>query len=117
MCVNAQTIPAGTVPGIRGGNEGKKWKREAKMIYLIHCENLCKCYNVPPPSTRIEKKKDILAFSSLGGTDLTLSAFDMMRFVVIKLIYVYIFTAFFKLLSKAFSFHLVEYLELSFFFR
>jgi hypothetical protein len=23
---------------------------------LIHCENLCKCYNVPPPSTTIKNK-------------------------------------------------------------
>jgi hypothetical protein len=27
------------------------------MIYLIHCKNLCKCYNVPPPSTTEKKKK------------------------------------------------------------
>jgi hypothetical protein len=26
-------------------------------IYLIHCKNLCKCQNVPPPSTIKEKKK------------------------------------------------------------
>jgi hypothetical protein len=23
----------------------------SSMIYLIYCKNLCKCYNVPPPST------------------------------------------------------------------
>jgi hypothetical protein len=29
------------------------------MIYLIHCKNLCKCYNVFPPSTIaiIKKRK------------------------------------------------------------
>jgi hypothetical protein len=27
------------------------------MIDLIHCKNLCKCYNVPPPSTTIKKGK------------------------------------------------------------
>jgi hypothetical protein len=25
----------------------------ASMIYLMHCKNLCKCYDVPPPSTTI----------------------------------------------------------------
>jgi hypothetical protein len=41
---------------------GGGWKRAAEgvnssMIYLIHCKNLCKCYNVSPPSTAIIKKK------------------------------------------------------------
>jgi hypothetical protein len=27
------------------------------MIYLIHCNNFCKCYNVLPPST-IKKKRE-----------------------------------------------------------
>jgi hypothetical protein len=31
------------------------------MIYLIHCKNLCKWYNVPPPSTTI-KKEDKLEY-------------------------------------------------------
>jgi hypothetical protein len=26
------------------------------MMYLIHCKNLCKCNNVPPPSTTIKKR-------------------------------------------------------------
>jgi hypothetical protein len=48
------------IPGI--------WEREIKengggvnssMIYLIHCKNLCKCHNVPPPSTIIKEKKRI----------------------------------------------------------
>jgi hypothetical protein len=26
------------------------------MIYLMYCENFCKCYNVPPPSTTIKIK-------------------------------------------------------------
>jgi hypothetical protein len=25
------------------------------MTYLIHCKNLCKCYNVPTPCTTIIK--------------------------------------------------------------
>jgi septal ring factor EnvC (AmiA/AmiB activator) len=28
----------------------------SSMIYLVHCKNLCKCYNVPPPS--IIKKRN-----------------------------------------------------------
>jgi hypothetical protein len=27
------------------------------MIYLIHCKNLCKYYNVPPPSTTIIERE------------------------------------------------------------
>jgi hypothetical protein len=29
------------------------------MVYLIYCENLCKCYNVPPPGTTIKEKINI----------------------------------------------------------
>jgi hypothetical protein len=50
MYVNAKMIPGETVPGIRGGGN-------SSMIYLIHCKNFCKCYNVPPLSTTIKKKK------------------------------------------------------------
>jgi hypothetical protein len=28
----------------------------SRMMYLIHCKNLCKCYNAPIPSTTIKKK-------------------------------------------------------------
>jgi hypothetical protein len=40
------------------------------MIYLINCKNLCKCYNVPSPSTIKEKinkisNKDRSGFESL----------------------------------------------------
>jgi hypothetical protein len=31
----------------------------SSITYLIHCKNLCKCYNVPPPSTTIKGKKEI----------------------------------------------------------
>jgi hypothetical protein len=56
MYVNAKMIPVETVPGIRGGG----WRREVEgvnssLIYLIHCKNLHKCYNVPIPSTTIKK--------------------------------------------------------------
>jgi hypothetical protein len=27
------------------------------MIYLIHCKNLCKCHNIPTPSTIIKEEK------------------------------------------------------------
>jgi hypothetical protein len=30
----------------------------SSMIYLIHCKNLYKCYNVSPPSTTIKKEKE-----------------------------------------------------------
>jgi hypothetical protein len=31
----------------------------SSMVYLIYCENLCKCYNVPPPGTTIKEKINI----------------------------------------------------------
>jgi hypothetical protein len=52
-------IPIETTLGIRG--VGKKRMVEGVnscMIYLIHCMNLCKCHNVPPPSTTIKGKKE-----------------------------------------------------------
>jgi hypothetical protein len=49
MYVNAKMIPVETVPGIRGVVEN------SSMMYLKHCNNLCKCYNVPTPSTTIIK--------------------------------------------------------------
>jgi hypothetical protein len=56
MYVNTKMILVETVPGIRRG----EWKRAVEgvnlsMIYLIHCKKLCKCYNVPPPSTTVKK--------------------------------------------------------------
>jgi hypothetical protein len=57
MYVNAKMIPAETVPGIRGGWMGERSRTgDSSMIYLIHYKNLCKCYNVPIPSTAIKKK-------------------------------------------------------------
>jgi hypothetical protein len=49
------------------GNEGRRaWEREVEgvnssMIYLIHCKNICKCYNVFTPSTTKTQmgKKDV----------------------------------------------------------
>jgi hypothetical protein len=48
--VNAKMIPVETVLGM--GGEGN-----SSMIYLIHCKNLCKCYNVPTPNTTIKKEQ------------------------------------------------------------
>jgi hypothetical protein len=58
MCVNAKMIPAETVPGTRGGRlkENSGWGNST-MMYLIHCMNLCKWYNVPSHSTIIKKIK------------------------------------------------------------
>jgi hypothetical protein len=54
LYVDAKRIPVETIPGIWGGVEGVN----SSMIYLIQCKNLCKCHNVPPPSTTIKKKKE-----------------------------------------------------------
>jgi hypothetical protein len=32
----------------------------SNMVYLIHCENLCKCHNTPPPSKTIKGRKENL---------------------------------------------------------
>jgi hypothetical protein len=65
MYINAKLILVETVLGIGGVG---KWRRavdgvNSSTIYLIHCKNLCKCYNVPPPRTtktkRMKKKKKI----------------------------------------------------------
>jgi hypothetical protein len=34
-----------------------KDEMNSSMIYLIYCKNICKCHNVPPPSTTIKKEK------------------------------------------------------------
>jgi hypothetical protein len=41
-------ISVETVPGM-----GER--ANSSVIYLIYCKNLCKCYNVPPPSTTMKK--------------------------------------------------------------
>jgi hypothetical protein len=53
MYVNGKIILVETIPGMGRGRmvEGVN----SSMIYLIHCKNLCKCYNVPPPSTTTTK--------------------------------------------------------------
>jgi hypothetical protein len=56
LYVNAKMIPVETVPGIRGGGRGES-SGGGNQVYLIHCKNLCKCYNVPTPSTTTTTKK------------------------------------------------------------
>jgi hypothetical protein len=49
-------IPVETVLGIRGeGMKENSGGGDSSMKYLIHCKNLCKCHNVPPPGTTIKK--------------------------------------------------------------
>jgi hypothetical protein len=49
MYASAKMIPFETVPGIRRwGNKREQWRGViSSMIHLMHCKNLCKCYNVP----------------------------------------------------------------------
>jgi hypothetical protein len=49
MYVNAKMIAAESVPRMGEG-------RDSSMTYLIHCKNLCKCYNVSTPSKTIKKR-------------------------------------------------------------
>jgi hypothetical protein len=56
MCVNEKMILVETVQESWEG----VWGREVEgvnscMMYLIHCKNLCKCYNVSTPSMTIKK--------------------------------------------------------------
>jgi hypothetical protein len=56
MYVNTKMITVETVPGIDGGGmKESSGGVNSSMIYLIHCKNLCKCYNVPPPCAKIKK--------------------------------------------------------------
>jgi hypothetical protein len=55
MYVIAKMIPVENVSGIREGKMRAVEGVNSSMIYLIYCKNLCKCYNVPPPSTAIKK--------------------------------------------------------------
>jgi hypothetical protein len=48
-----------TVPGIRRGEMKESSGGFEFRIYLVHCKNLCKCYNVSPSSTTIKHKKKI----------------------------------------------------------
>jgi hypothetical protein len=51
-------IPVETTPGIMGEGEMKENGRGGIcMIYLIHCKQLCKCHNVPPPITTIKRNE------------------------------------------------------------
>jgi hypothetical protein len=60
MYVNAKMIAVETVPGIRGGSmKESSVGVNSRMIYSIHCKKICKCHNVPPPSTTIKGKKEI----------------------------------------------------------
>jgi hypothetical protein len=66
MCVNTKMRPVETTPGIRRGGMKESSAGvgagggNSSMTYLKHCKNLCKCYNVSPPSTIIKKRKHSL---------------------------------------------------------
>jgi hypothetical protein len=53
MYVNAKMITVENIPGIGGGRD-----KDSSLIYLIHCKNICKCHNIPPSSTTINKQKN-----------------------------------------------------------
>jgi hypothetical protein len=58
MYVNAKRKPVETVPGIRGEGMGERSGGGGfQYDVLIRCKNLCKCYNVPTPSTTIKKNQ------------------------------------------------------------
>jgi hypothetical protein len=63
MYVNAKMIPVGTISGISGRGD-KEDGVNSRMIYLVHCKNHCKCYNVPTSRTTIENK---ISMAGYGG--------------------------------------------------
>jgi hypothetical protein len=50
MYANAKMIPVETIPRIGEGRIKNIEGVNSKMIYLIHCKNLCKCHNIPHPA-------------------------------------------------------------------
>jgi hypothetical protein len=65
------------------------------MIYLIHGKNLCKCHNVPPPSTTIKEKKKkthkcVLYIISMHNYIRVYSTFES-TFISVLFIHKYIF--------------------------
>jgi hypothetical protein len=44
------------IPGM-GESRIKENGERVNSIYLIYCKNLCKCHNVPLPSTTKNKRK------------------------------------------------------------
>jgi hypothetical protein len=57
-------VNAGTVPGMgRGSIKENGGRMNSSMIHSIRCKNLCKCHNVPPPSTTIKEEMIETKFS------------------------------------------------------
>jgi hypothetical protein len=51
MYINAKMRSVETIPGIRGGGyKGEQGGVNSSVIYLIHCQNLCKCHMYPHPA-------------------------------------------------------------------
>jgi hypothetical protein len=63
MYINAKMIPVETIPGMRARRvvEGVN----SNMLYLIHCKKFCKCHNLLPPSTIINKRNKINAYNNI----------------------------------------------------
>jgi hypothetical protein len=54
-CIRQKMIPV-EIPGM-GESRIKENGERVNSIYLIYCKNLCKCHNVPLPSTTKNKRK------------------------------------------------------------
>jgi hypothetical protein len=58
MYINGKMRPIETVPGMVGGGIKENGEgMNSSMMYLIYFKNICRCHNVPQPSTTIKKKK------------------------------------------------------------
>jgi hypothetical protein len=59
-------IPVETILGIGGEIKESGGRVNSSMMYLVHCKNLCKCHNVPSPSTIKGKKFLKVPYSQLS---------------------------------------------------
>jgi hypothetical protein len=67
MYVNAKMIPVETIPCIWGRVMKERFGGcEFKYDIVVHCKNLCKCHNVPSPSTKIIEKNKVSISEKYG---------------------------------------------------
>jgi hypothetical protein len=57
MRVSGKMIPVETIPELGGGNKEDDRRGEFKYDIFENCKNLCKCHNVPLPSTTVKTEK------------------------------------------------------------
>jgi hypothetical protein len=104
MYVNAKMLPAVTVPGIREGRMRERSEGgNSIMMYLIHCKNLCKCYNVPTPRTKKKEKRRYRAETCLAMSSVPITFNFPFCLIKSKLKKYYLASQSYRLLLISFS--------------